>query len=151
MSGYLLTVWLCKISNQTLLSKILWIYVLQMTKCHIRPIKHNPEWNATIIITRFFSIFLTASRIISPPPCCCLLLFYHNSNARKKKNIQTICSLPSKTFFIFLLWSNIYIICIRFQCILSSQHKLDTSLSKEKQQKISKSFLWGSCVILSRL
>ena len=150
MSGYLLTVWLCKISNQTLLSKILWIYVLQMTKCHIRPIKHNPEWNATIIITRFFSIFLTASRIISPPPCCCLLLFYHNSNARKKKTYKQYAHCPLKPFSSFFSGA-IYIICIRFQCILSSQHKLDTSLSKEKQQKISKSFLWGSCVILSRL
>ena len=36
LSASLLTVWHCKISNQTLLSKILLIYVLQMTKCYIQ-------------------------------------------------------------------------------------------------------------------
>ena len=36
LSAYLLTAWLCKIADQTLQSKILLIYVLQMTKCHIQ-------------------------------------------------------------------------------------------------------------------
>ena len=113
-----------------------------------RSIKHNPEWNATIIITRFFSIFLTASRIVSLPPCFCILHFHHSSNARKK-NIQC-AHCPLKPFLSFFS-GVIYFLWLKFQCILPWQHTLETSLSMEKLQTISKNFLWGYCVIHSPL
>ena len=72
----------------------------------LRPTKHNSERNATII-TSLFSLFLTASRIISPPPCVCFLLFHHSSNARKKTK-NKICSFSSKAFYIFLLCSHVF-------------------------------------------
>ena len=109
-SAYLMAVWLCKESNQTLPSKILRYMSGKWRNAIFRPIKHNPERNATIIITVFFSIFLIASRIISPPPCFCLLLSHHCSNARKKKEYVD--------FSIFLLCSHLFSL-LKFRCLFS--------------------------------
>ena len=72
--------------NQTSLSKIIWINALQITNFVFRSIKHNPEKNATIIVTTFFFI-----NLISPPlPWFPFLLFPHSNDARKKTYIMLI-------------------------------------------------------------
>ena len=98
-SAYLTTVWCCKASNQTLSSKLLRYMFGKWGNAIFRPIKHNPERNATIIITVSFSIFLIASRIISPPPCFCFLLSHHCSNTRKKKNMLIFPSFFSAAIY----------------------------------------------------
>ena len=64
-------------------------------------------------------------------------LKYHSSKAQKK-NIQ-YAHRPLKAFPLFFSEA-IYSLCLRFQFILPSQHALETSLSMEKPQTISKNY-----------
>ena len=132
-SAYLMAVWLCKESNQTLPSKILRYMSGKWRNAIFRPIKHNPERNATIIITVSFSIFLIASRIISPPPCFCFLLSHHCSNTRKKR-ICWFFHLSSLQPYIFFAKVSLLI----FPCPHGAHFKF--SLLMEKPQTVSVNF-----------
>ena len=107
----------------------------------LRPTKHNSKRNGTII-TILFSLFLTASRIISPPPC---FAFCFSTIAvmheKTHKNIK-YAHFHLKLFTSFFS-AAMYFLCLSFQCILYSQHTTHASLPMEKQQAISKNFLWG--------
>ena len=103
----------------------------------LRSSKDNPERNATIIVTVFFSIFLTASQIISFPPCFCFLF---SSIAVMHETYNMLIVLSASSF-----------LYLRFQRILPSQHTLKSSLSMEKSQTISKNFLWACSIILPGL
>ena len=63
---------------------------------------------------------------------------------------HTICSLSSKTFSIFLLWSHIFFLLKVPMHVALTVHNWSFLINGETQT-ISKNFLWGYCVILLQL
>ena len=67
------------------------------------------------------------------------VFFFSTIAVMHEKNTQ-YAHCPLKPFPSFFSTA-ISFLCLSFQCILSSQHTLETSLSMEKPQTISKNFL----------
>ena len=105
MLAYLLTVWLCKISIKLCRQKSTRYMFCKWRNAIFRPIKYNPERNATIVTTRFFYVFLTAPESFLLFPAFAFLFSTITVMPQKK---YTICSLSFKSFSVFLLWSHIF-------------------------------------------
>ena len=134
---YLLTAWLCKISNQTLPSKILLIYDENDEMPYLGQLntiqKEMPQ--LLLLDSSTSSPLLPESFLLFPA----FALFFSPIAVNHQKNIE-YAHCPLKAFPSFFSRA-IYFLCLRLQCILSSQHTLETSLSMEKPQTISKNFL----------